>query len=236
MEQQIVSLPQSGVPAMVYGAPSPRVWLYLHGKCGCKEEAEAFAERACPRGAQVLAVDLPEHGARRGGPAAFAPWDVLPELEALLAYARSRWERIALRATSLGAWFALLAFGGAELERALLVSPVLDMERLIRDMMGWAGVSESALEAAGELPTAFGETLSWRYLQYAAARPVTRWDTPTAILYAGGDHLTAWETAEDFARRFACELTVMEAGEHWFHTPEQLDVLRRWEEAHTAWE
>ena len=28
-------------------------------------------------------------------------------------------------------------------------------------------------------------------------------------------------------------LTVMENGEHWFHTPEQLAVLREWENAQT---
>ncbi|MFQ7856668.1 MAG: hypothetical protein ACLRIS_17670 [Flavonifractor plautii] len=34
---------------------------------------------------------------------------------------------------------------------------------------------------------------------------------------------------EDFARRFGGALTVLEGGEHWFHTPEQLAALHRWE-------
>ena len=38
---------------------------------------------------------------------------------------------------------------------------------------------------------------------------------------------------DDFVRRFGCGLTVMEDGEHWFHTPEQLDFLREWETAQT---
>lgn len=49
-----------------------------------------------------------------------------------------------------------------------------------------------------------------------------------AILYAGKDHLTARETVDDFARRFGCAVTVMENGEHWFHTEEQLAVLDTW--------
>lgn len=28
------------IPAVLYGPDSDRVWLYLHGKCGYKEEAE----------------------------------------------------------------------------------------------------------------------------------------------------------------------------------------------------
>ena len=220
------------IPAVLYGERSDRVWLYLHGKQGCKEEAEPFARIACPQDAQVLAVDLPEHGARKGSVETFTPWDAVPELERLLSWARKRWKHIALRCTSLGAWFSLLAFGGERLDKALFVSPVLDMERLIRDMMGWAGVSEERLRAEGEIPTGFGETLSWRYLQYARAHPITHWSTPTAILYAGQDHLTGRETVDAFVRRFGCGLTVMENGEHWFHTPEQLSVLKAWEAAH----
>lgn len=232
MREAHFKLPFGLVPAVLYGEPSSRVWLYLHGKQGCKEEAASFAELACPSGWQVLAMDLPEHGARKGSAEAFTPWDAVPELERLLAYAQARWERIALRATSLGAWFSLLAFGGRPLDQALFVSPVLDMERLIRDMMGWAGVSEERLAAEGEVPTDFGETLSWRYLQYAKAHPVTHWDIPTAILYAGRDSLTSRTTVDAFTHRFDCELTVLEDGGHWFHTPDQLAALSRWERAH----
>ena len=62
-------------------------------------------------------------------------------------------------------------FRTAPLDRALFVSPVLDMERLIQEMMSWAGVTESRLEAEGEISTEFGETLSWPYLQYVRAHP-----------------------------------------------------------------
>lgn len=219
------------VPAVLYGPDAGRVWLYLHGKHGRKEEAEPFAALAVPRGWQVLAIDLPEHGARTGSPETFTPWDTVPELARLLDHARARWDRVALRATSLGAWFSLLAFGGEALDRALFVSPVLDMEGLIRTMMEWAGVDEVRLEAEGEIPTALGETLSWRYLQYARTHPVAAWATPTSILYAGQDNLTPRETVEAFVRRFGCGLTVAEGAEHWFHTPRQLSALRRWEEA-----
>ena len=216
------------IPAVLYGEPSHSIFLFLHGKCGCKEEAAAFAEVACPRGYQVLAADLPQHGGRSDG-AAFAPWDAVPEVRRLYGYAAEHWERIALRANSLGAWFAMQALAAADLEQALFASPILDMERLIRNMMGWAGVTEAELCQRGEIPTDFGETLSWRYLQYAAAHPV-RWNVPTAILYAGGDNLTSRAAAEDFAVRHSCRLTVMEDGEHWFHTEPQLRFLRRWEE------
>ena len=220
------------IPTVLYGENSDRVWLFVHGKCGYKEEAEAFAEIVCPKGAQVLAIDLPGHGERKAE-AGFDPWHVVPELREVMANLRQRWAHVSLRANSIGAWFSMLAFPGAPPEQALFVSPVLDMRQLIQSMMLWASADETRLEREGEISTNFGETLSWDYLQYAKAHPIVTWAAPTAILYAGRDNLTGRETVDAFVRRFNCKLTVMETGEHWFHTPEQLAVLKSWEEANT---
>ena len=113
----------------------------------------------------------------------------------------------------------------------LFLSPVVDMEALIRRMMGWAGVTEERLAREGSIPTTFGQTLSWEYLRYVRTHPVRRWRTPTAILYGARDHLTDRATVEAFATRNGCRLTVEEAGEHWFHTPQQLAAVDRWQRA-----
>lgn len=218
-----------GIPAILYGEPSGKAYLFIHGKCGCKEEAEAFADIACPAGDQVLAVDLPEHGARKGMRDAFNPWTVVPELRSVMAYVKTRWNDVSLRANSIGAYFSLLAFGGECLRKVLFVSPIVDMEKLIDDMMTWAGVTEAKLQEQGEIPTGFGETLSWRYLTWVREHPIESWRCPTAILYAGQDQLTSRETVDTFAQAHHAALTVMEDGEHWFHTPEQLEVLAAWE-------
>lgn len=49
-------------------------------------------------------------------------------------------QRVSLRANSIGAWLAMTALQDEMLEKALLVSPVVDMEKLIMNMMMWAGV------------------------------------------------------------------------------------------------
>jgi len=220
-----------GVPAALYGEPSEQAYLFVHGQCGCKEEGAAFAGVVCPKGFQVLAVDLPEHGARRGETDRFNPWTAAPELRSVLEYMKPRWNEISLRANSIGAHFSMLAFAGEPLRRALFVSPILDMERLITDMMRGAGVTERELAARGEIAVDFGQTLSWRYLAWERRHPVQNWRCPTAILCAGRDSLTGREIAERFAAGHSASLTVMETGEHWFHTPEQLAVLREWENA-----
>lgn len=221
------------IPAVLYGEATNRLYLFVHGKQGCKEEGKAFAEIVCSKGWQVLGIDLPEHGVRQNSVPSFYPWHVVPELRSVLEYARQHWNAISLLANSVGAWFSMLAFAGEPLEKALFVSPILDMEKLICDMMGWAGVDEARLEREGKIQTGFGETLSWDYFQYAKANPIVKWDTPTAIMYAGQDNLTRRSAVDAFVNRFGCDLAVMEDGEHWFHTQSQLAVLRAWEEKHT---
>lgn len=222
------------IPAVLYGEGAESVYLFVHGKCGYKEEAKNFAELICSHGWQVLAVDLPEHGQRIERQIPFVPWHVIPELQTVMAYARQRWRRVALRANSIGAWFSMLAFQGNPPEKALFVSPILDMERLIGRMMQWAGVTDRELKARQSIETSFGETLSWQYNQYVKAHPVDAWLCPTSILYAAGDSLTPRQEVDAFAARFHCDLTIMESGEHWFHTPEQLAFLRRWEQTQTV--
>lgn len=44
------------------GDESDKVYLFIHGQNGSKEEAISFAEIATSKGWQVLGIDLPEHG------------------------------------------------------------------------------------------------------------------------------------------------------------------------------
>ena len=73
----------------------------------------------------------------------------------------------------------------------------------------------------------FGEKLSWAYLCFVRANPIT-WNIPTEILYAGNDTLISRQTVDMFVSSHHVALTVMENGEHWFHTDKQLAFLDGW--------
>lgn len=206
----------------LYGEKSERVYLYIHGKNGRKEDAAAFAETACANGFQVLSIDLPNR-------ADCKPWEALPVLESVMRYAKSNWREISLYAVSIGAWFSMLAFRGETLRKCMFVSPVLDMKLLIENMMKWSGVTESELQSKKLIATDFGETLDWEYFQFAKENSTIEWGSQTAILYPENDDLTSRTVAEEFCVRFGCSLTVAGGCEHWFHTEEQLFILRKWE-------
>lgn len=144
-------------PAVLYGEPSNTLWLFVHGQFGRKEEALPFAEIVAPD-AQVLSIDLPNHGTRQNRNEEFAPWTAAPELTRVMAYARAHWRATNVRATSIGAYFARLAFAAPE--KALFVSPIVDMERLICDRICAAGITEQILHERGMYPAREGDMLS----------------------------------------------------------------------------
>ena len=130
-------------------------------------------------------------------------------------------------ANSIGAYFALSSLDETLVDRAYFISPIVDMENLICNMMQWSNVTEQKLAEEREIATNFGETLSWEYLCYVRQHP-TVWNVPTCILYSEHDNLTSIETVFAFAKRYHADLTVMPGGEHWFHTEEQMQFLDHW--------
>lgn len=223
------SLKIGDTPALLLGEASDKVFLYVHGKMGRKEEALPFAQAAQAAGYQVLAIDLPEHGARKDAPQKLLPWVVIPEMELVYVYLHRHWKRISLYAVSIGAWLSMQALTDKKLEKSLLVSPVVDMNDLISNMMRWANVTEEQLRQAGRLPTDFGEELSWEYLCWVREHPLRWKNIRTKVLYGDKDDLTSRVVLERFKQNTGAQLTILEDGEHWFHTELQLTVLREWE-------
>ena len=119
------------------------------------------------------------------------------------------------------------ALAEKKISKALFISPVVNMEILIMDMMIWSNVTEDELCSKKEISTVFGETLSWEYLRYVRKNPI-KWNIPTCILYGANDNLTSIETVSVFAEQTGAILTVMKDGEHWFHTDKQMEYLDNW--------
>lgn len=212
------------VPAILLGEPSDRVFLFVHGKLGCKEEAIPFAQVAASMRYQILSIDLPNRAVN------LSPEKACKIIQAAYAYADRLWSSISLRANSIGAWYSMQALQKCRLQQALFVSPVTDMEPLIQQMMQGAGVVESQLKLAGEIPTDFGETLSWRYLTWVRNHPI-HWTVQTVILYGQHDSLIAQDMIDTFLQKGNSTCLTMPGGEHWFHTPEQLRFMADWEMA-----
>ena len=188
--------------------------LYLHGQGGSAAESGHYAAL------------FPDHEMIGLDYQSVTPWQAGEEIRAAVTALKEEFESVILIANSIGAFFAMNAGIDAMLQRAYFISPIVDMERIIRDRMRRAEVSEEELRSKGVMRTDCGEELSWEYLSYVR-RPVV-WTAPTAILCGSRDELTPLAAVIDFAKGHNAALTVMEGGEHWFHTEAQMRFLDEW--------
>ena len=189
--------------------------LYIHGKEGSAAESEHYK----PLFPDCMVTGLDYQS--------FTPWETGKEIRSAVKALKDSHENIVLIANSIGAFFSMNAGVDGLIQKAYFISPIVDMEKLIGDMMTWAKVTEAVLKARGVIHTEFGEDLSWDYLSYVRKHPV-RWTAPTKILYGDQDNLTSFETISRFAKTHNADLTVMENGEHWFRTEEQMKFLDDW--------
>lgn len=214
------------IPAILWGEDSNRVYVHVHGKMSRKEYAESFAAIAETKGYQTLSFDLPEHGERTDSKRCDV-WNGVSDLRTISDYAFTNWERVSLYACSIGAYFSLNAYNTMPFEKALFQSPIVDMERLVKNMMLWSGVTEAELESKKEIPSPV-DTLRWDYYQYIISHPITQWNIPTAILYGGKDNLQPEESVRAFAEKFGCSLTVSENSEHPFMAQSDALIVENW--------
>ncbi|MDR0293772.1 MAG: alpha/beta hydrolase [Oscillospiraceae bacterium] len=220
------------IPAILWGEASDRIYLAVHSKMSDKYEARGLAEKAAQRGFQTISFDLPEHGDRRDENYPCMVWNGVHDLKVIGDYVFSKWDTVCLYGSSLGAYFSLLAYKDLPLRKCVFLSPVLDMERVIRNMMAGVNISEHDLREKQEIPALMGETLYWDYYCYVRDHPIDKWNVPTSILYGSGDAITEYEVVRGFTKRFNCDLTVLEGSEHWFHTERQLRFLDTWLDKH----
>ena len=210
--------------ALIQDGPKPEAVFSGESPSNVQSFSFSFssAEEAAHYGPLFPALDV--HGLDYRGD---TPWDAGSEIGAAVRALKAKYDGIILIANSIGVYFSMCAGIEDAVGRAFFISPIVDMEGLIRGMMAGAGVTEAQLREQGTVRIPGGQTLSWDYLQYVRSHPI-RWNVPTEILYGSADALTSRETVEAFAQKHGARLTVMEGGEHWFHTPEQMGFLDDW--------
>ena len=121
--------------------------IYVHGKGGNANEAEHykpfFAE------SDVIGFDYQAQN----------PWEAQKEFSSFFELHSQRYDSVTLIANSIGAFFSMSALTEQQIAQAIFISPVVNMEKLIMDMMMWANVTEEELRIKKEISPEFGETL-----------------------------------------------------------------------------
>ncbi|MBO5500702.1 MAG: alpha/beta hydrolase [Clostridia bacterium] len=217
----------AGIPALIWGEESEKVYLCVHGKMSDKESAAGIAALAAEKGYQTISFDLPQHGERKNEERRCDIWNGKEDLTRIGEYVFERWREVSLYACSLGAYFSLHAYADRPFRRCLFQSPILDMEYLIRQMFQWFDITEEKLAQEKEIDTPI-DLMSWDYFQYVVAHPITRWNSPTCILYGEKDDLQSLSVIRSFADQFDCHVTLAENSQHPFMEEADFPIVDRW--------
>lgn len=219
------------IPSVLWGERQQRILIAVHGDQSNKEDAiiEVLAQNAIKKDYQVLSFDLPEHGDRINSDYECNPQNSVSDLVAIYNYVTSLASEIYLFACSIGAYFSLLAYHKLKINSALFLSPVVDMEQIIQNMMNGFQVSKHRLETEKRISLPIGKVLDWDYYTSVKQHPIDfDWTFPTSILIGSKDTVSEKECIDLFSKRYNPQLTILEDGEHYFHTPEQLIFFERW--------
>ena len=221
----------SNIPSIIWGEKSNRVFIAVHGNMSNKEDEviKILAEKVTSNGYQVLSFDLPEHGERKDNTNYLCKvQNCVNDLKLIMEYAKANYEEINLWACSMGAYFSLLAYKNENIEQCIFLSPVVNMKVIIDNMMLWSNTTENDLREKQEIKTDFGQTLYWDYYLYVKENPITNWNKKTYILYGNEDNMQDENIIKNFSENFSCKLSILEDGEHYFHTEKQLDYYKNW--------
>ncbi len=100
-----------------------KVILYIHGKGGSHLEAEQYKKNCL--GSDMIGIEYND----------YLPWIVQNQIQSVYDKVCERYDCIYLIANSIGAYFAMHTLQDCDIAKALFISPVLDMERLILDIL-----------------------------------------------------------------------------------------------------
>ena len=136
------------IPSVLFGPETDKLFIAVHGDQSDKNDTviTIFAEEAAQKGYQVLSFDLPEHGDRQNESRQCDPKNCTEDLSKIMAYACEISDDISLFGCSIGAYFDMLAYQDKPIKQSLFFSPVVDMKRIIHNMMAWFDVSEEQLK------------------------------------------------------------------------------------------
>ena len=122
-----------------------KVIVYVHGKGGSAQEANYY-RKFFDDDFDIIGFDYKSE----------TPWEAKVEFSNYFDLIIPEYNKTLLIANSIGAYFLLISLADKKIEKAMLISPIVDMERLILDMMIGENVSDEELSIKKEIETSLG--------------------------------------------------------------------------------
>lgn len=221
----------NNIPSIIWGENSEKVFIAIHGNMSSKEDEiiKILADNILNKNYSLISFDLPEHGDRKEDKEYLCKvQNCVKDLKTIMDYAKENYNQINIFACSMGVYFSLLAYQNEKIDLCLFLSPVVNMKYIIDNMMSSFSVTEKEFEERKEIKTDFGQTLYWDYYLYVKNNPIEAWNKKTFILYGSKDNMQSEKLIKEFSIKNNINLDILENGEHFFHTKEELKYYNDW--------
>ena len=113
--------------------------IYIHGKYGTAEEAEYYKKFF--NETDIIGFKYTSE----------YPWNFQKEFSKFFDDISEKYKKISIIANSIGAYFTMISLFNKHIEKAFFISPIVDMEKLIINMMILQNITEEELYKKKEI-------------------------------------------------------------------------------------
>jgi len=193
-----------------------KVAVYIHGLYGSHEEADDYSY--LKNEYDVVGLDYQDSN----------PWEVSDTIRNEFDKITKGYKEVIIIANSIGAFYAYEYLSDYDIKHAFFISPVTNMHQLILNIMSSNNISLERLKEEKIVKIDDKTTVSYEYLKYLEKHK-DNWETPTDILYGEKDNIVSINDISSFlASHGNARLTVKQGAEHYFHTNEEKQFIKKW--------
>ena len=188
--------------------------VYIHGLHGDSAEADFYSFLLNKY--DVIGLDYKDGN----------PWEVKDKIIHEFNEIAKKYKSIYIIANSIGSFYTYRYLSSFKIEKAFFISPLVDMKAMIEGLMKQYKISLDILKTRKIISFDNGQTLSYDF--YESLKEKDNWNIKTHILYGEKDKIVDKDSIFNFVVHHNSSLTIMENGEHYFHTPSQLRFIKKW--------
>lgn len=193
-----------------------KVVVYIHGLYGFSKEADDYSFLAGEY--DVVGLDYQDGN----------PWELKEVIRNEFAKLTKDYKEIVVIANSIGAFYAYEYLSDFDIKQAFFISPVADMYQLIFGIMMSKDILLDELKRERVIEIDDKTSISYDFYK-SLENHHDNWTTPTEILYGEKDNVVYIENIVDFLSSHPnAKLTVKQGSEHYFHTEEEKEFIRKW--------
>ena len=193
-----------------------KVAVYIHGLYGSHEEADDYSY--LKNEYDVVGLDYQDSN----------PWEVSDTIRNEFEKITKGYKEVIVIANSIGAFYAYEYLSDYDIKHAFFISPVTNMHQLILNIMSSNNISLERLKEEKIIKIDDKTTVCYEYLKYLEKHK-DNWETPTDILYGEKDNIVSINDISSFlASHGNARLTVKQGAEHYFHTNEEKQFIKKW--------